>query len=94
MMNKPQDVSVTRGESGVEGTLVNGALHGGARIYADGVMLAILRYAHGRLGGPATLLYPDGTPSAQLNYADDKLDGKAVYYAQDGTVQCARCAER
>ena len=56
MMNKPQDVSVTRGESGVEGTLVNGALHGGARIYADGVMLAILRYAHGRLGGPATLL--------------------------------------
>lgn len=86
-MTDSRQASVDRGDSRIDGTVVDGVLHGTTRISADGAPVAVLRYAHGLLFGPATLFHPTGQPSAQLNYVDGKLDGKAVYYAQDGSVQ-------
>ncbi|CDY79612.1 Phophatidylinositol-4-phosphate 5-kinase [Caballeronia glathei] len=82
-----QDVSIERGDSRIEGTTLDGALHGTARVQVDGVIVAEQRYARGALHGPATLMHPDGSVAARLNYADDKLDGKAVYFLPDGRIQ-------
>ncbi|KXU86473.1 hypothetical protein CI15_18715 [Paraburkholderia monticola] len=86
-MERMQTVTVERGDSRIEGTTLDGALHGPVRIEADGRILAILRYANGILKGPATYFYPDGTPSAQVQHANGKLDGKASFYYPDGQIQ-------
>ena len=82
-----RNVSIDRGDARIEGTTLDGALHGTARVWAGDMPVAVLSYARGTLHGRATLMHPDGSRAAQLNYADGKLDGKAVYYLPDGTVQ-------
>ncbi|GAB2899620.1 toxin-antitoxin system YwqK family antitoxin [Paraburkholderia jirisanensis] len=82
-----QNVSVVRSDARVDGTTLDGELHGTTRVQADGVVIAVLNYARGVLHGPATTMHADGSRSAQLNYVNGKLEGKAIYYLPDGAVQ-------
>jgi antitoxin component YwqK of YwqJK toxin-antitoxin module len=76
--SRMQNVSVERGDARIDGTTLDGELHGTARVSADGVVIAVMNYSQGVLHGPTTMMHPDGSRAAQLHYANGKLDGKAI----------------
>jgi hypothetical protein len=82
-MSKPQHASVERGDSRIEGTLVDGLLHGTARVSVTGAPLAVL---DGQLDGKAVYYAQDGAVQREAHYERGFLSGESVTYLPNGVV--------
>jgi hypothetical protein len=80
-------LDLERGDSHLDGRLLEGRLEGPLRIKDAGRPQANLSYSNGELQGTSLLYYPNGNVSAQLPYVRDKLHGVASFFAPEGGLQ-------
>jgi hypothetical protein len=77
-------VDLDRGDSHMDGRLIDDQLEGPLHIKEAGRPQADLNYSQGELQGTSLLYHPNGKVSAQLPYVRDKLQGVASFYAPEG----------
>ncbi|WP_434601130.1 toxin-antitoxin system YwqK family antitoxin [Pseudomonas sp. Z4-7] len=85
MASKKLDVE--RGDSQLNGQLIDGKLDGPLQIEEAQRPQAKLNYSQGELEGTSTLYHPNGKVSAVLPFVKGKLQGMASFYAAEGGLQ-------
>jgi len=85
MASKKLDVE--RGDSQLNGQLIDGKLDGPLQIEEAQRPQAKLNYSQGELEGTSTLYHPNGKVSAVLPFVKGKLEGMASFYAAEGGLQ-------
>ncbi|WP_434573541.1 toxin-antitoxin system YwqK family antitoxin [Pseudomonas sp. Z3-8] len=85
MASKKLDVE--RGDSRLNGQLIDGKLDGPLQIEEAQRPQAKLNYSQGELEGTSTLYHPNGKVSAVLPFVKGKLQGMASFYAAEGGLQ-------
>ncbi|MFL6606694.1 MAG: toxin-antitoxin system YwqK family antitoxin [Pseudomonas sp.] len=85
MASKKLDVE--RGDSQLNGQLIDGKLDGPLQIEEAQRPQATLNYSQGELEGTSTLYHPNGKVSAVLPFVKGKLQGMASFYAAEGGLQ-------
>ncbi|WP_434630252.1 toxin-antitoxin system YwqK family antitoxin [Pseudomonas sp. Z1-29] len=85
MASKKLDVE--RGDSQLNGRLIDGKLDGPLQIEEAQRPQAKLNYSQGELEGTSTLYHPNGKVSAVLPFVKGKLQGMASFYAAEGGLQ-------